>query len=120
MVPGAFVVREAVPPTPDGTLDHGGRWRRRRPEAWSDVPRLERVGRARQPFRARRPLAADPAAAVHVRDTLHPHLSIPTVFSTPSLKARASEIERGIHEDAADKTEDEAERMAESNPVAGV
>ena len=59
-------------------------------------------------------------ASQGIQATFDQEISITTVFSIPVLEAMAGEIERRIYEDVATMSDFEAERLAESTPVAGV
>jgi acyl-CoA synthetase (AMP-forming)/AMP-acid ligase II/acyl carrier protein len=137
MVPGAFVVLDALPLTANGKLD-----RKALPapelasaeetyvaprtpveevlaEIWAEVLRLERVGVHDSFFDLGGHSLLVMRLLTQVRATFDLEISIRTVFSMPTLEAMAAEIERGIYEDIASMSELEAEQLAESNPIAG-
>jgi acyl carrier protein len=137
MVPGAFVVLEALPLTPNGKLDrkalpapeHAADTDRyvapRTPveevlaEIWAEVLRLERVGVHDSFFDLGGHSLLIMRLLAKIQATFDLEISIRTVFSMPTLEAMAGEIERRIYEDVETMDEFEAERLAESNPVAG-
>jgi hypothetical protein len=55
-----------------------------------------------------------------IQATLDLEIPNPTVFSISTPEAMAGEIERRIYEDVATMSEFEAEKLPQSNPVAGV
>ncbi|HEU0053300.1 MAG TPA: phosphopantetheine-binding protein, partial [Longimicrobium sp.] len=137
MVPGAFVALERIPLTPNGKLDRKAlpapdlasaedRYVAPRTaveevlaEIWAEVLRLERVGVHDSFFDLGGHSLLIMRLLAKVQATFDVEISIRTVFAMPTLEAMAGEIERRIYEDVAGMSESEAERMAESNPVAG-
>ena len=88
-------------------------------EIWAEVLRLERVGVHDSFFELGGHSLLIMRLLAHVQATFGLQISIRTVFSMPTLEAMAGEIERGIYEDVAAMSEDEAEQLVESNPAAG-
>jgi amino acid adenylation domain-containing protein len=138
MVPSAFVFLDALPLTPNGKLDRKAlpapelapaeeRYVAPRTPAeevlagiWTEVLRLERVGVHDSFFDLGGHSLLVMRLLARIQATFDLDISIRTVFSMPTLEAMAGEIERRIYEDAVTMSEFEAERLARSNPVAGV
>jgi len=136
MVPGAFVVLEALPLTPTGKLDvralpapeHAADTDRyvapRTPVEevlagiWAEVLRLERVGVHDNFFDLGGHSLLIMRLVADIQGTFNQEISIRTVFSMPTLEALAGEIERRIYEAIATMSEFEAAQLAESNLVA--
>ncbi|HEX6751683.1 MAG TPA: amino acid adenylation domain-containing protein [Longimicrobium sp.] len=137
MLPAAFVFLDGLPLTPNGKLD-----RRALPapelasaeeryvaprtpveevlaEIWAEVLGLERVGAHDSFFDLGGHSLLIMRLLARIQATFDLEISIRTVFSMPTLEAMAGEIERRIYEDVATMSEFEAERLAESHPVAG-
>jgi amino acid adenylation domain-containing protein len=138
MVPGAFVVLDALPLTANGKLD-----RKALPapelasaeeayvaprtpveevlaEIWAEVLRLERVGVHDSFFDLGGHSLLMMRLLAKIQATFDLEISIRTVFSMPTLEALAGEIERRIYEDAANMSDFEAEQLPRFNPIAGV
>ncbi|HEX9939643.1 MAG TPA: amino acid adenylation domain-containing protein, partial [Longimicrobium sp.] len=137
MVPAAFVALDALPLTPNGKLD-----RKALPapeyvaeanlyvaprtpleevlaDIWAEVLGVQRVGVHDSFFELGGHSLLIMRLLARIQDTLDLRISIRTVFSMPTLEAMAAEIERRIYEDVADMSEDEADRLVASNPIAG-
>jgi acyl carrier protein len=88
-------------------------------EIWMEVLNLERVGVHDNFFDLGGHSLLIMRLLAEIQATFNQEMSIRTVFSMPTLEAMAGEIERRIYEAVAAMSEFEAERLAESNPVAG-
>ena len=88
-------------------------------EIWAEVLRLERVGVHDDFFDLGGHSLLIMRLLAKIQATFDLEISIRTVFSMPTLEAMAGEIERRIYEDVSTLSEFEAERLAESTPVAG-
>jgi amino acid adenylation domain-containing protein len=138
MVPAAFVPLESIPLTPNGKLDrealpapeHAAETDRyvapRTPTEevlagiWAEVLGTERVGVHDSFFDLGGHSLLVMRLLAEIQATFDLEISIRAVFLMPTLEAMAGEIERRIYEDVATMSESEAERLAGSNPVAGV
>jgi acyl carrier protein len=138
MVPGAFVLLEALPLSPNGKLDRkalpapehaGGADRYVAPRTpveevlagiWAEVLEVERVGVHDSYFDLGGHSLLIMRMLARIQATFGLEISIRTVFSMPTLEALAGEVERRIYEKIAAMSEFEAEQLAGANPVAGV
>jgi acyl carrier protein len=138
MVPAAFVFLDALPLTPNGKLDRKAlpapelasaeeRYVAPRTpveevlaEIWAEVLGLEWVGVHDSFFDLGGHSLLIMRLLAKIQATFDLEISIRTVFSMPTLEAMAGEIERRIYEDAATMSDFEAERLPQSNPLAGV